>query len=835
MSGDAGRVAIAGRDFAATEPYVSTLAVADLATGDRLMGPIVFDVPFSSISINHDGSMVAVIDDTGALRLIAADGGATRLVSGTATHPRERDSDKAGSMRFAEDGQQLYYGNIEGQLLVIDPRSAEVIETIAMPPESANVSMTVLSTGEVITTGDRRIALVDIAAGLTRWVQQFVTSPEEPCPWVAASVAVGTVYCGDHFGHIAERSLETGAPTERTFEPQLDLVGPLAVTSEGRELVAVGRGEPAVTRWMLDGSGAATRVQAPGWSMLDRYDLNGSRLLIARGTGPPQTWDGFDEFAVLDTRSGELVIRLPVPSYNVTWAGAGVLVGEIGGRGEGHTAFVEVESGKTYQGDGLPPGTLARTISPDGGRMFLTMADGELLAADPTTGRLLDWRIRVVGTPRFMTSSADSTELLVTTWSETGPRTAVFDAASGKRLRTAPEGISWPVYTARDEIIGSTFNRISRFDAEDFDPLGAIPGVPGGIFTLSVSPDGRTLSVYTLGDTLSMYDLIEGIRLGDPIQVSSVGNVVLDPYALPRYGPSPECSVPMAPSSPRTSLPASHCGTSDRRCRQRRPAVWQDVTSPKTSGRPTSQILGPYRSTCGFGSAGAKPAGEGAGRQRPSMRGCATPYSKSIFANSTEPTFAPPRIGSPWITSGVPRPASAQASTIRSAAARLALVTARSCSSVVVSVTTPIANSASMRSIVRPSPQSTSRTTAPGSSRQTAPGPTASTVAAASAANCARPSSRLGAGASLRGSSPGYPVPGSTTGGGGGSTTGSCARPAASDHADCTTTPSMTATSDAASRPNPAHVSAAAVRVRNGPTGTTSAASPSIPATRAAR
>ena len=96
MSGDASRVAVAEQDFAATEPYVSRLAVADLATGDLLMGPIDFDVPISSISINHDGSMVAVIDETGALRLIAADGGATRLVSGTATHPRERDSDKAG-------------------------------------------------------------------------------------------------------------------------------------------------------------------------------------------------------------------------------------------------------------------------------------------------------------------------------------------------------------------------------------------------------------------------------------------------------------------------------------------------------------------------------------------------------------------------------------------------------------------------------------------------------------------------------------------------------------------------------------------------------------------
>lgn len=601
VSGDARRVAVAERDWAVTEPFVGTLTVADLATGDRLMGPIEFDVFISSISINRDGSMVAAIDATGALRLITANDGATRLVSGTATHPHEMDSDKAGTARFAEDGQRLYYGTVEGQLLVIDPRSAEVIETIAMPAESTNVAMSVLGAGDVITTGDRRIALVDTASGRTRWVQQFATSLEEPCPWVAASVTIGTVYCGDHFGHIAERSLETGAPTERTFEPQLDLVGPLAVTSEGRELVAVGRGEPAVTRWMLDGSGAAARVQAPGWSMVDRYDPAGSRLLIARGTGPPQTWDGFDEFAVLDTRSGELVLRLPVPSYDVSWAGAGVLVGKIGGRGEEHTAFVEVESGRTYQGDGLPRGVLVRTVSTDGGRMFLAIEGDEILASDPTTGRLLDWRIRVVGEPHDVTTSADSTELLVTTWSDTGPRTTVFDAASGKLLREAPEGIGWPAFTARDEIIGSTFNRITRFDAEDFEPLGAIPGVPGGIYTLSVSPDGRTLSVYTLSDTLSMYDLIEGIRLGDPIQVSSVGNVVVDPYALPR---ARTVSGMFSPDGTElaANIPAGIAlwdlrpsSQAEAACRM----AGRDLTEDEW--RAYVADLGPYRSTCGFG------------------------------------------------------------------------------------------------------------------------------------------------------------------------------------------------------------------------------------------
>jgi WD40 repeat protein len=189
----------------------------------------------------------------------------------------------------------------------------------------------------------------------------------------------------------------------------------------------------------------------------------------------------------------------------------------------------------------------------------------------------------------------------VTTWSETGPRTAVFDAASGKRLRTAPEGISWPVYSARDEIIGSTYNRITRFDAEDFEPLGSIPGVPGGIFTLSVSPDGRTLSVYTLSDTLSMYDLTEGIRLGDPIQVSSVGNVVVDPYALPRTRTvsgmfSPDGTELAANILAGVALwdlrPSSQA---EAACRM----AGRDLTEDEWKAYLAD--LGPYHSTCGFG------------------------------------------------------------------------------------------------------------------------------------------------------------------------------------------------------------------------------------------
>ena len=134
-------------------------------------------------------------------------------------------------MRFTTDGR-LLYGTVEGPLLVVDPDAAAVVATVPMPAESTNVSMTVVSDTRVITTGDRWISSVDIAAGRVDWSQQLVTTTDDPCPWVTASVELRTVYCGDLFGHIDERSLDTGAPTERSFDPQLGFVGTMSVVDD---------------------------------------------------------------------------------------------------------------------------------------------------------------------------------------------------------------------------------------------------------------------------------------------------------------------------------------------------------------------------------------------------------------------------------------------------------------------------------------------------------------------------------------------------------------------------------------------------------------------------
>ncbi|GAA1061065.1 nSTAND1 domain-containing NTPase [Agromyces bracchium] len=502
------------------------LSVADVASGAAVLEPMDLDFLVSTLAVSPDGSAVAAIDEVGTLRLVDVANGDIRIVSGIPTHEPEMDTDRAGVVRFAPDGR-LLYGALDGRLRVVDPSSARVRDEIMMPADAVNVSMAIVSGAQVVTTGDRRIALVDLVSGQVVWSQEFAESGEL-CRWVTASAELRTVYCGGLEATIEERSLRTGAPTGIVLEPRLGYVGPIAVTSEGRELIALGRGAPTITRWMLDGSGLASRLLLPGWSVIGSYSRIEPHVIVARRPAAGSTEGGYTEYAVLDTASGEIVSRLPIPSYRVSWAGADMLYGEFGGEGADHDGFYDVRTGTLVPGSALPD-DLVRTF-PDatGDRMFAVREGGEVWTMDAATGERVEPTFHVDGFPISLSTTADGGEVLATVWQEGEDGEAdqylsrVFDGTDGEPLRTGLHRAAATVFTSPGEILTVwDDNRLVRHDSTTFEPIEVLPAVPGRLEAVSIDADGRLLSAYSPDGTVSIYDLEAGLRLGDPIPVTT--------------------------------------------------------------------------------------------------------------------------------------------------------------------------------------------------------------------------------------------------------------------------------------------------------------------------
>ena len=599
VSGNGERVAYAeGRFDDDGEPIEIRLLVADIGSGDLVLPPMVVDYAISSITMNHEGDMIAAIDRVGAVHLIDANTGLTRSVTGTSTHEPQWNSDQAGVVRFTPDGR-LLYGTFEGPLLVIDPRSASVMTVVSMPEESTNVSMAVLSDMRIITTGDRRISAVDLAAAEVEWSHEFATARSEPCPWVTASVELGTVYCGDLFGNIEARSLETGAPTERSFHPQLGPVGNMSVVDDGRELVTVGRGTAAFTRWSLDGSGAVTRVLAPRWLIRDQYSPTGSSLVVARRTDGVESWEDYREFALLDTRTGKLTLHVPAPSYGVAWASGTTLVGDFGGDGPHRTGFLDVRTAETFAGDPIPDDAVGVWMNAEGDRMYVGRPGGEIWTVDPATGRRIEPTMQTDGgDPAYISTSPDGSRVLVTSWNmEYTPDSILFDAETGERIQVGLVGVGVTALTARGEVAGVIDNEsLVRYDADTFERIGALPGGSGGLDTVNVSRDGRMLSTYALNDTVSVYDLEGGVQLGDPIPVlGEWDHPGGSKYSGVLRADGGELAVNVPNGIAVWDLrPSSHA---EAACAMAGRDLTQDEWIAYLGD------FGPYRSTCGFGTA----------------------------------------------------------------------------------------------------------------------------------------------------------------------------------------------------------------------------------------
>ncbi|MFE6967591.1 BTAD domain-containing putative transcriptional regulator [Agromyces sp. NPDC057679] len=594
LNGDGTKAALVEQDLTDyLERSGGRLSVVDVTSGAAAHRPMDLDFLVSTIALSPDGGIVAAIDEVGTLRLVDVATGGVRIASGIPTHEAEMDTDRAGVVRFAADGR-LIYGALEGRLFVVDPSSASVQAEILMPPEAVNVSMAIVSNSQVVTTGDRGIALVDLATGRVAWSQELAESGEL-CRWVTASVELETVYCGGLAGTIEERSLRTGAPTGVVLEPRLGYVGPIAVTSEGRELVAVGRGAPAITRWMLDGSGLASKLLLPGWSVIGPYSRTDPHVIVARRPDTERANAGYTEFAVLDTFSGEIENRLPFPAHRVSWAGSGMLYGEFGGEGADHDGFYDTRAGTIVSGAALPDDLVGTFPDASGARMFAVREGGEVWTIDAATSERVDPTFDVGGFPISLSTTSNGDEVLVTVWQEGGDGepdqywSLVIDGRSGEQLRKGLRGAAGTMFTSPGEILTAwDDNRLVRHDSMSFDPIDVLPAVPGRIESVSIDAGGRLLSAYSPDGTVSIYDLATGLRLGDPIPVAN-------PSAASGMlrADGQEVAMNVAGGVAVWDLrPETHADAACRMAgRDLTPEEWNTYLGD----------LGTYRSTCGFG------------------------------------------------------------------------------------------------------------------------------------------------------------------------------------------------------------------------------------------
>lgn len=242
-----------------------------------------------------------------------------------------------------------------------------------------------------------------------------------------------------------------------------------AVSPDGRWLVT---NEPALSVWDL-----ATRQRVAALPACGHYQVNSlafspdGRTVATKGTGPAALWD---------LGTGTLRLRLPVAETN------------------------------DYSYD--------VAFSRDGRRLCVEGA-----VWDPATGR----KVCALDGPSMYSAFTPDGRAIVTTTDGRDRPVAVYDAATGQRLRTVgPGGIGWSkslALSADGRMVawsahpkyptgGSTPAMIVIADLATGRVLRKLAGHPTYIWRLAFSPDGRTLASAWRDGAAALWDVAGGAR-----------------------------------------------------------------------------------------------------------------------------------------------------------------------------------------------------------------------------------------------------------------------------------------------------------------------------------
>lgn len=510
----------------------SVLVVHDIATGRRLLGPLV--VPFSGgdVAINQDGTLVAV---TGGMDgdLATYDVRAGRRLGTLSGLPRPGGVDvwrDTGAVTI-DLGDHVYLGSLRGPVREVDGRTLRVLRTLPAPPLSTHNDLVITDDDVLVGAGDRAQVAIDLRTGASRWTVDLRDElSSEPCPFFAVADAVDRTYCGNYFGQLEERSLSTGQRTGVRLDPQLGSVGDLVVSGDGRELVAFAAGEAAYSRWRLDGSGLMARLLTPGYAAVLGYDPSGSYLVTEpdprlqhqyRWFGPVGTHGDMTGVrgagAVIQTADDVWVADAPRADH-LAWAGPGTLA--YWGRGEG--GLVDVESGRSRSATALGGATGQVHPDPGGTDAWATASHGSRgtvrrfsLATGAPSGVVLT----VPGEVQSVVVTPDGGSVLVTYAGAEDWATARFDVASGRRLATGMPGQVRTAISATGRLVAAdSAGAITEFDPRDLSPVATLPGARGSTSSLQFGDRGTRLVVTSADQTVQVYDMASRSRLGEPIE-----------------------------------------------------------------------------------------------------------------------------------------------------------------------------------------------------------------------------------------------------------------------------------------------------------------------------
>ena len=263
----------------------AAFSVYEIASGRRVLGPVVPPFGPGDIAINADGSRVAVAGGFDGDLAVYRTRRATAACFAGLPRPRERDrgAGHRGGRRSGPDGQ-LYAGSLAGPIRELDPATLAVRRTFDGPPMSSSRNHVVVADGLLVAGGTDALVAFDLRTGARRWTVDLRGATPDPCPTLAVAPASDRLFCADQFGVIYERYLESGERTGVDRSPQLGRIGDLSV--DGRELVAFGGEAGAVSRWRLDGSGPVTDLVAAGHLAADGVQRR--RTVLARRPPPAE-------------------------------------------------------------------------------------------------------------------------------------------------------------------------------------------------------------------------------------------------------------------------------------------------------------------------------------------------------------------------------------------------------------------------------------------------------------------------------------------------------------------------------------------------------------------